>query len=510
MKPTIKLILLIVAVTCAVVAGSAMMRARRASEQPSRQRGQDLAALALAAGTAVDEVWRVAGPDAASRLIESLDRNHGRSHDLSHGQGAQPARIRLLHTGAGPGDGVPGAVSVSVSDSAPDAVIAVAAFAALSPEAQAARVEERPDGLGIDLAVGDGGLLQIRAPLAADRARAGGDSWSQTALLGLLALLGGGGLLMAGLRVIDPRLQLLTSQARALAGGDYTARTDAGQEDEIGLLAGEMNRLAERLQEARERVRRDLSARTAILEQLRHGDRLSTVSKLASSMAHDLGTPLNVVSGRAMMITSTPSCPPEIASDARIIGEQASNMTKIIRHMLDHARRRDVQRARVAVRELVQRAVDLVQPLAEPMKVAIELAGPDDLVAGLDEIKVLQVLTNLMNNGLQAMPEGGSLRLQWARLEVEEPPDSRAAAGAYIRISVEDTGVGIDANALEKIFEPFFSIKGSGGGVGLGLPVCHSIIRDHGGWVEAHSRPGQGSRFDVYLPQSNDTEGENR
>jgi two-component system, NtrC family, sensor kinase len=401
MKLTIKLSLLILAVTSAVAAGQGMIRARRAPDPSLRQMREDAPALALAAGTAADR-------------------------------------------------------------------------------------------------------------LPADDARASGGSWSQSALLGLLALLGGGGMLLAGVRVIDPRLQLLAAQVRALADGDYAARTDPGQEDEIGLLAGEMNRLATRLEQAQAQARRDLSARTATLEQLRHGDRLSTVSKLASSMAHDLGTPLNVVSGRAMMITSTPGCAPEIASDARIIGEQASNMTQIIRRMLDHARRRDVQRSRIAVRELVQRAVDLVEPLAAPQNVAIEQAGPSDLMAGVDEIKLLQVLTNLMNNGIQAMPEGGRLRLQWARVEVEEPPDSRAAAGAYIRISVEDTGVGIDASALEKIFEPFFSTRGSGGGLGLGLPVCHSIIRDHGGWVEAHSKPAQGSRFDVYLPQSNAIEGENR
>ena len=363
-------------------------------------------------------------------------------------------------------------------------------------------------GLYLDLAVGEGGLLQLHESLAAD-ARAG-DIWSRDALLGLLALLGGGGFLVAGVQTPDPRLQVLAAQVRALASGDYAARNDIGQGDEIGLLASEMNRMGERLQQSWEGALRDRRARTATLEQLRHGDRLSTVSKLASSMAHDLGTPLNVVSGRAMMITSTPGCPPDIASDARIISEQANNMTQIIRRMLDHARRRDLQRARVVVRDLVQRAVDLVEPLAGPQKVTIEQDGPGELAAGVDEIKLLQVLTNLMNNGIEAMPEGGRLRLHWARVEVEEPPDSRAAAGAYIRISVEDNGVGIDAKALEQIFEPFFSIKGSGGGMGLGLPVCHSIIRDHGGWVEAHSQPGKGSRFDVYLPQGNAIEGENR
>lgn len=484
MKLTIKLILLTLAVTSAIVAGQDFIRARRMSEHSLRQKRQDLAALALAVGTAADQVWRAAGPDAASRLAEELDRS----------QGGEQGQIRILPTAAGP---VGGAITAT-------------AFAGLSRAAQAARIEQRAGRLYIDLAVGDGGLLQIRQPLAAHHAQADGGSWSQAALLGLLALLGGGGLLMAGVGINDPRLQLLAAQVRALADGDYTARTDIGQEDEIGLLASEMNRLGAQLEQAWERVRRERSARTAILERLRRGDRLSTVSKLASSMAHDLGTPLNVVSGRAMMITSTPGCPPEIASDARIIGEQASNMTQIIRRMLDHARRRDVQRASVPVRELVHRAVELVEPLAEPQKVEIEQSGPSELVAGVDEIKVLQVLTNLMVNGIEAMPQGGRLRLQWTKVEVEEPPDSRAAAGAYIRISVEDNGVGIDANALEKIFEPFFSIKGSGGGMGLGLPVCHSIIRDHGGWVEAHSQPGRGSRFDVYLPKSNAIEGENR
>lgn len=327
-------------------------------------------------------------------------------------------------------------------------------------------------------------------------------------LLGLLALLGGG--VLVGVGVVDQRLQLLAAQARALADGDYAARVEVGQGDEIGQLASEMNRLGARLEQTAEKARAERTERTATLEQLRRADRLSTVSKLASSMAHDLGTPLNVVSGRAMMIMSTPSCPPEIASDARIISEQANNMTQIIRRMLDQARHRDAQHPSVRVAELMQRACALLEPLAAPRRVAIEHGGPAELLASVDEHKLLQVLTNLMINAIQAMPEGGRLRLQATRVVVEEPPDSRAAAGAYIRISVEDNGVGIDANTLEKIFEPFFSIKGSGGGMGLGLPVCHSIVRDHGGWIEAHSQPGQGSRFDVYLPQCNDSEGVNR
>lgn len=485
MKSTTKLILVAVAITGLAVAGHGLLRARRVSERSLSHLRRDLAAQALAIGTAADQVWRAAGPEAASRLVGGLDPSR------RPGAGADAVRLRMQRSAAIRGDGA----------------LTAAAFAGLSSEAQAACVERRAGSLHIELAVGSDGLLQLRQTLASEPGPDGGGA--RGAWVGLLALLGGG-LLLAGVRLVDPRLQLLTAQARALADGDYAARTEAGQEDEIGLLAREMNRLGARLAEAAERERRERRARTATLERLRQADRLSTVSKLASSMAHDLGTPLNVVSGRAMMIMSAPGCPPEIAADARIIGEQASNMTGIIRRMLDHARRRDLQRTSVSVRDLVQRAVDLVEPLAEAQGVAIEQTGPDQLVASVDENKLLQVLTNLMINGIQAMPEGGRLRLQSAALEVEEPPDSRAAAGTYIRISVEDNGVGIDASALEAIFEPFFSIKGSGGSMGLGLPVCHGIIRDHGGWVEAHSLPGQGSRFDVYVPQGHEIEGDNR
>jgi signal transduction histidine kinase len=271
---------------------------------------------------------------------------------------------------------------------------------------------------------------QARPALSAPPVQAGDEPWSQGPLLGLLALLGGGGMLLAGVQVVDQRLQRLAAQVRALADGDYSARTEIGQDDEIGQLAAEINRLGERLEQARERAHQDRSTRTATLERLRQADRLSTVSKLAASMAHDLGTPLNVVSGRAMMITSTPSCPPDIASDARIIGEQAGNMTQIIRSMLDHARRRDVQHTSVPLRDLVQRAIELVEPLAEPQQVTIEQVDPGQLMANVDPDKLLQVLTNLMINAIQAMPEGGGLRLQSVKLIVEEPPDSRAAAGS--------------------------------------------------------------------------------
>lgn len=482
MKLMIKLFLVAVAVTIAVASAQAVLRARRMSERSMDEVRHDLAALALALGTTADELWRAAGPDAAMQAIERVDERYGEGHEL-----------RL------------------VSGSAAVPTFSTRAFTALSRDDRAARIERRGDELAITLTVGDGrGLLEIRRPLRASQAGAGSAFRSDALQILSLALLSGVALLIAGSRLVGRPLRLILDQARALAKGDRGPPVDVPQSGELALLAVELERLRARLEQVEAEARRDRRMRTATFERLRHADRLSTVGKIASSMAHDLGTPLNVVSGRAMMILSTPGCPPDIASDARIIGEQANSMTQIIRQVLEYSRRRDLHRTRVQVRELIDRAIVLVEPLAEEHGMTVEhVASERDVITHLDEHKVLQILTNLMVNGVQAMSAGGRLRLQSAVLVIEDPPDSRAAPGTYLRISVEDNGVGIDKKAIDSLFEPFFTTKGKGQSSGLGLPVCQGIIREHGGWIDVHSQVGHGSRFDVYLPMSNEA-GENQ
>lgn len=483
MKLIAKLILVAVAVTIAVASAQAILRARHVSDSSLREMRHDLAELALMLGVTADELWRSAGPEATMQLIARVGESYGRGH----------AHMRLTRERP--------AVPTS----------SARAFAALSRDDQAARVEQRADGLALALTVGGGaGLLEIRRPLHDGQSYAGSTLRSDALHILALALLSGVALLIAGRYLVGRPLRLILEQVRALAMGDRDHPVDLPQSGELAVLAVELERLRERLAEVEEEARRDRRMRTITFERLRHADRLSTVGKIASSMAHDLGTPLNVVSGRAMMILSTPGCSPEIASDARIIGEQASSMTQIIRQVLEFSRRRDLQRTSVQVRELIARAIVLVEPMAEERGVSIEHVEPErDLVARLDEHKVLQILTNLMVNGVQATSAGGRLRMQSAVLTVEDPPDSRAAAGTYLRISVEDNGAGIEAKALATLFEPFFTTKGKGQGSGLGLPVCQGIIREHGGWIDVHSQVGHGSRFDVYLPMSHD-EGENQ
>lgn len=299
------------------------------------------------------------------------------------------------------------------------------------------------------------------------------------------------------------RLSALGWVARlsALSRRAFAGRRVLCQGDEVGRLNEQLSALTTRLRSAQEQAKQERRARTRALEQLRHADRLSTVGKLASSMAHELGTPLNVVAGRALMIASEPELPDGVGEHARIIHEQAERMTEIIRELLDFARHKPLQRVETRVGDVIEHAVALMDPVCEERGVRLDMEGDRDVRAELDAGKTLQVLTNLMMNAVHAMPGGGTLTVAAGHEQVAEPGDSHAAAGAFVTLEVRDTGVGIPSARLRDIFAAFFTTKTQGRGTGLGLSVCHGIVREHGGWIDVESEVGRGSAFKVYLPE---------
>jgi two-component system NtrC family sensor kinase len=322
------------------------------------------------------------------------------------------------------------------------------------------------------------------------------------AMLGLCATIAMG----LGFWFVGRPIQALCDKARRVGQGDLSGPLTVRQRDEIGVLATELNAMCEQLGETIRQLATATEARIAALEQLRHADRLVTVGQLASGVAHELGTPLNVMSGRAKMIARGMVTGEGVADSARIIAEQAARITAIVRQLLDFSRRGGPSLGPADLRPIVSRTVELLATLARKRGVTLAIEGSEAaLAAQVDPAQIQQVLTNLVVNGLQAMGDGGRLTVRLARRRATPPPDVDGAPGEYAVITVEDEGAGIVPEHLPRIFEPFFTTKDVGEGTGLGLSVAYGIVREHGGWIEVQSRPGHGSRFTVFLQPAAET-----
>ncbi|MEI8255800.1 MAG: HAMP domain-containing sensor histidine kinase, partial [Deltaproteobacteria bacterium] len=284
--------------------------------------------------------------------------------------------------------------------------------------------------------------------------------------------------------------------------GDLSGPLVLDQHDEIAEFAVEMNAMCDRLAGAQHKLEAETTARIDAIEQLRHADRLRTVGQLASGIAHELGTPLNVVLGRARMIAAGDATPDERVDNARIIADQAQRMTTLIRQLLDFARPRGPQFQTLDLRDIARATADMLAPLADKRRVKILFAPPPGPVeADVDPTQTQQALTNLVMNAVQAMGDrGGTVSIEVGAQTTQPPADLGGDERSFRFVRVRDDGEGIDRVNLARIFEPFFTTKAVGDGTGLGLSVAYGIVRDHGGWIDVESEPAHGSTFTLYVP----------
>lgn len=320
----------------------------------------------------------------------------------------------------------------------------------------------------------------------------------------LIVLASGAVVIVLGVFVIGRPLSLLRARIDRIGEGNLSEQVALRSRDELSALAEGLNAMCSRLSAAREREHAETQKRISAMEQMRHMDRLTTIGRLASGIAHELGTPLNVIGGRAGMISddAISLCSREIQTNADTIKSQADRMTQIIRNLLDFARQRPPKRIEVNGEEVVRQAVELVSCLGYNARVQVESPqGRSSLVAKMDPVQMQQVMTNLIENALQAVLEARDVVVTIESAITTPPGDIDAAAGHFLRIAVKDDGVGIAAEDLPLVFDPFFTTKDVGQGTGLGLSITYGIVHEHGGWIDVQSKPGVGSCFTVYIPQ---------
>ncbi len=348
---------------------------------------------------------------------------------------------------------------------------------------------------------GVAGALELSESLAEPRRHIRGALWRRIATATALGGLSGLIAMLLGTLLVGQPIRRLVDKTRRIAAGDLSRPLALHQHDEIGELAREIDAMCERLTAARAQIAAETAARFSAIDQLRHADRLATVGKLASGVAHELGTPLNVASERARMIASGEVSGAAAADGARIIAEQTQRMTSIIRQLLAFARRHTPNKARHDLQRIARDTAALLLPLAERRGVVLRVKE-DRLgsTAEVDPEQIQQALANLVVNGIQAMERGGELWITVETRVVRPPADHESPQGRHVCLSVQDQGPGISAEHLPHVFEPFFTTKDVGEGTGLGLAVAYGIVRDHNGWIDVDSKPGHGSKFSIFVP----------
>ncbi len=460
-----KLTLALVAGTCVILAINGYFRVRREVAFFESDRMRDHEMIGRSLGAAVSAMWTTEGRTAAIKTVNAVNGHFKRIH------------IRWLD-----------AEQVSEMNIDPEVL------AATESGEPVTRFVHNPEPhwytyVPLDIDSRRAGAIELSEPATSEARFTQSTIVDTVASAGALVLVSAVLAFALGQWLVGGPVAILSDKARRVGHGDFSGPVVLRPRDELADLAKEMNAMSDKL--------------ATTLEQLRHADRLATVGKLASGLAHELGTPLNVVSARAGMIASGEATPDEARDYARVIAGASERMTRIIRQLMQFARRTGLQKAQEDVADLCRETMDLLRPLAKKRTVELELViGTEDTRVSIDAAQVQQVLTNLVMNAMQAMPEGGTVTTSLSDEAVMPPAGMGEVATDCLCLEVRDDGAGIAKEHLPHIFEPFFTTKDVGEGTGLGLAVSYGIIRDHGGWITVDSAPGRGTTFRVHLPRN--------
>ncbi len=292
-------------------------------------------------------------------------------------------------------------------------------------------------------------------------------------------------------------IDVQSSQPNAFTNNDLLA-----MESLAGVLASVVSSANhyERLQETIRQLRvaqvesqARLMAQQEAESRLVQAAKLVAVGEMAAGIAHELNNPLTTVTGFAELILDETPQDSIHRADLEMVLHEAMRARGVVRRMLDFARQGERVRAKCDLNEIVDDVLALTKHFIHTSGVQLDAVFEKELPwVSVDSNQMKQVFLNLIHNAVQAMPAGGSLHIKTVR----QSKDGTDWATVVIR----DSGIGISPRDMDRIFEPFYTTRGTHGGTGLGLSVTYGIVTDHGGTIEVDSQPGEGSTFTVWLP----------
>ena len=289
-------------------------------------------------------------------------------------------------------------------------------------------------------------------------------------------------------RAIGRHFDRLTGSMARVESGELAHRAPLDGPREIRSLSQALNTMLDSMARAEQEIARRRDAQLELEAQLRHAEKLAAIGRLASGVAHELGTPLSVLDGKAQraLRRAEPDAPEARALQG--IRREVARMEHIVRQLLEFGRGQNRQYRRTRMGDLATAAAAALEQPFSAAGATLELqpCEPDPELY-VDPIRLEQVLVNLLRNALQA--GAGAVRVSW-----------RPGDAGGLQLLVDDDGPGVPAESRKRLFEPFYTTKAVGEGTGLGLAVVHGIITEHGGQVQVEDSPLGGARFRVQFP----------
>jgi signal transduction histidine kinase len=334
----------------------------------------------------------------------------------------------------------------------------------------------------------------------------------------------------------------LVRLTQKISEGDFSQTIEVSTKNEIGKLIDSFNRMIVRLRENQESLESHLESLEAtnkklkqVQEELLRTEKLASIGRFAAGVAHEVGNPLGAILGYTSILEQEGIDSEEAKDYLRRIEKEIARINRIVRELLDFARPSKLEIRNVEVNGVIENALSLLsyQKSFRNIQTELNLQAPLPFVKG-DETQLSQVFINVILNAVDAMPQGGSLRIQTETFVVEEnfgesfhlfhpsrrrgdpissdyshlrKPNPLSAmltkfskGDTVVRIMISDTGTGIKAEDLKQIFDPFFTTKDPDKGTGLGLSVSLRIVESMGGEIKVESELGKGTKFDIYFP----------
>jgi two-component system NtrC family sensor kinase len=302
--------------------------------------------------------------------------------------------------------------------------------------------------------------------------------------------------------IIRPLREMVWA-TRKIAEGDLSLELSISSKDEIGQLAESFNHMLIRLKQARreledygrtleEKVEQRSQQLKKIQAQLMQSEKLASLGRLASGVAHEINSPLTGILTFSHLLMRKLKGNPELQRELELIVRETTRVSTIVRGLLDFARESKPQKRPCNINELILHTLSLVehQSVFHDIRIVKNL-DPQVAMILLDANQIQQVFMNVLLNAADAMPAGGTLTIT----STMAPEDS------FVQVRFADTGSGIPEKNLHRIFDPFFTTKADKKGTGLGLAVSYGIIERHRGHIEVQSQEGKGTTFTIKLPQ---------